>query len=180
MAQFLARLKNSGCLSTLPPGFSVAQKKNYKDDKKASYTASPLRMGRQIGTHQKWCREEVAEAIAQLPFNKRDTMASISSALQIPTTTIHRMYRQDGIIRRQKNTIKPTLTEPNKFFRVLYCFNQIQGVRNDELYFKANHFSVHVDEKWFFITQQQQSTYLVPGEAPPQRNVRATSCTLRK
>jgi hypothetical protein len=29
-----------------------------------------------------------------------------------------------------------------------------------------------VDEKWFFLTKQQQSTYLAQGEKPPKRSLR--------
>jgi hypothetical protein len=122
--------------------------KNYEDPKKAGYTASPKNKGCQPVTHQKWYREEVAEAINQLPFNKRDTMSAISSALSIPKTTINCMYCNDGIIGHQKDTIKPTL------------------------FLDSNHFHFHVDKKWFLITQQQHLSYLVAGEEPPKRNVR--------
>jgi hypothetical protein len=117
-------------------------KKIYENNKKKAFTASPLKKGRVSGTNQKWSREEVAEAVAQLPFNKRNTMAAISSSLSIPKTSVHRMYRQDGIIVHNKNIIKPTLTDQNKFFRVLYCFDKIQGVRENSLFFRSNHSTV--------------------------------------
>jgi hypothetical protein len=149
----------------------IRAKNNFHDENIQAYTASPKKKGRKKGTHQKWCRHEVAEAIAQLPYYKRKTMQSISSALSIPKTSVHRMYQCDKIIRHHKNFIKPTLTEHNKMTRFLYCFDKITEVRDNSLYYNSSYFNVHVDEKWFFITEKQQSTYLVEGEEGPERSV---------
>ena len=38
---------------------------------------------------------------------------------------------------------------------------------------------VHVDEKWFFLTEKDLFIYLVPGEKPPYRSVRHKSHILK-
>jgi hypothetical protein len=82
------------------------------------------------------------------------------------------MYQQDKIISHDKNLIKPTLTKHSKVTRFLYCFDKISKIRDDALYYDPSYYNVHVDEKWFFITEIHQSTYLVEGEQGPQRSVR--------
>jgi hypothetical protein len=161
---------NSGSLNKPLRGLSFAQKIILQMKTSKRMMLVPKK-GRNKGTHEKWRPHEVAEAIAQLPYYKRQTMLSISSALSIPNTSVHRMYQQDKIICHHKTFIKPTLTKHNKLTRFLYCFNKIRKIRDDTLYYDPSYYDVHVDEKWFFITEKQQLTYLVEGEEGPQQSV---------
>jgi hypothetical protein len=151
----------------------VRAKKNFKDNNIQAYRASPKKKGRRIGEHLQYNRDEVSEAISRLPYYKRRTLDLISGSLGISKTTIHRIYRNDKVIIKHTNNIKPSLTDQNKFFRVMYCFDKVNGIReNGNNYFYSSHFDVHLDEKWFFITQTQQKMYLVEGEEGPERSVR--------
>jgi hypothetical protein len=106
--------------------------------------------------------------------HKPSKITTMLAALGISRSTIHQMYRQDKIIRSVRKSIKPFLTEINKMVRLLYAYNRIGGVRNnDKLFYKDCYNEVHVDEKWFFITEKDQHLYLTENEAPPQRQTQS-------
>jgi hypothetical protein len=73
------------------------------------------------------------------------------------------------VICPHSNAIKRTLDNHHKFARVLYAF---ANMNLDHETYHDYFNSVHVDEKWFFLTWLALSMYLVPGEAPPKRTTR--------
>jgi hypothetical protein len=152
-------------------------KKNYNNPTIQAYRASPLKRGKKEGEGQRWDREEVADLIRGLRAHERRTIRAIASATGIPPTTIHRMYRNDNIIRRVTNDIKPTLNDYNMLVRVMYAFNRVMPGRNTmgRLSYNPSELTVHVDEKWFFLTQKQLAIYLVQGEEEPERHVQNKS-----
>ena len=52
--------------------------------------------------------------------------------------------------------------------QTLFCCEKLD--HTDDLY-EDFYQSVHVDEKWFFISKDHQRYYLVPGETPPDRQL---------
>jgi hypothetical protein len=147
-------------------------KSNHNNQSVLAYRASPKKKGRKKYLHLKYNRDEVEEEIKKLPPKDRKTIRSMSSALGIPTTTIHRMYRDDNIVRKINNKLKPYLNDNNKLMRLLYAFEQIKGVRiNDKLFFDDYYNEVHVDEKWFYITEREQHLYITNNEVAPHRTV---------
>jgi hypothetical protein len=76
--------------------------------------------------------------------------------------------KEDSVILSHSNALKPHLEDHHKFARVLYSISNLD--LDTEEY--ADYFdSVHVDEKWFFLTEEQLHMYLVPGKSPPTRRV---------
>jgi hypothetical protein len=76
--------------------------------------------------------------------------------------------KNDNVIVPHSNALMPHLQDHHQFARVLYSvanLDIVSGQYHD--YFD----SVHVDEKWFFMTKAQLSLYLVPGESVPERSV---------
>jgi hypothetical protein len=70
----------------------------------------------------------------------------------------------------------PHLQDHHQSARVIYSvanLDIVSGQYHD--YFAL----VHVDEKWFFLTEAQLSLYLVPGELVPERLVRHKSHILK-
>jgi hypothetical protein len=82
--------------------------------------------------------------------------------------------RDDCVIRPHSNAIKPTLDNHHKFARVLYA---VLNMDLDNENYHAYYNSVHVDEKWFFLTELDLFTYLVPGGHHPkeEQDTRVTS-----
>ena len=64
------------------------------------------------------------------------------------------------------SALKPALTEQHKLLRVTFCLTKI-----DPLTRQYNHCyqSVHVDEKWFFITEKVLRLYIARREEVPTR-----------
>jgi hypothetical protein len=63
--------------------------------------------------------------------------------------------------------LQPLLTDVHKVQRVLFAVTKLNEV-NDH-HFHPFYDSVHVDEKWFFITEKTLRVYCIPGEKVPER-----------
>ena len=68
------------------------------------------------------------------------------------------------------------LDDHHQFPRVLYS---VANLDLDSEQYHDYFDSVHLDEKWFFMTEAQLNMYLVPGEEPPNRSVRHKSHILK-
>ncbi|OWZ00107.1 hypothetical protein PHMEG_00028779, partial [Phytophthora megakarya] len=73
----------------------------------------------------KLSKEEVAVLIAGVPLAERQTLASLSKATRIPTTTLWR-YIKSGWVRRAVTRVKPTLSKTHIFRRLLFCLGHIE------------------------------------------------------
>ena len=88
----------------------------------------------------------------------------------INVAALHRMKNNDDdpVISRPHSTVlKPLLSNEHQFQRVCYAAMHLNV--DDHLY--DNFYQhVHVDEKWFYLTEQQMRMYLVaPDEPDPLR-----------
>ena len=108
--------------------------------------------------------EEVAELLEDLPAKKHGTIRDIVGALGISVGFVHRLIREDNVILPHTNAIKAYLTEQNKLARMMYAMERIVDYNGHKVY-KDAYNEVHVDEKWFFISQQSQRIYLSQQEA---------------
>jgi hypothetical protein len=71
------------------------------------------------------------------------------------------------VIVPHSNAIKPYLTEENMMTRLMYAGEHIDV---DTGYYNDPYRTIHVDEKWFVISEVMLHMYLVPGEHPPERS----------
>ena len=132
-------------------------------EEKQQLTASPL-TSNQRGQPIFYDRQELAAAMADIPTNKRGSLRSIARELGISTTTVHRLKAGKGceqIIVPHSNAVKPMLTDQHMTARVFYClskFNVDTGCYSD--FYQ----SVHIDEKWFFMTREQLRIYMSINE----------------
>jgi hypothetical protein len=67
----------------------------------------------------------------------------------------------DKVIVPSTIALKPLLTEEHKLQRVLYCVLHLNPIDN-----KYNDFydNVHIDKKWFFISEKQLRVYIAADE----------------
>lgn len=138
----------------------------------AYFKASPQKKGRS-GRPRLYDREQIGEALRDIPKSDRRTIRSIASKLGIPKSTIGRISKdeEDDNIIAHTNTLKPVLTELNKLTRLMYAANEVEVGPAGGYRFKAGENVVHVDEKWFFMTEECFRMYLAKGELPPVRRV---------
>lgn len=111
----------------------------------------------------------VGEMIKKIPLHQRKRIRSISAALHIPQTTVFRRLKAKEI-KAHSSSVKPFLTEENKNSRVHFIMTHIDrssGLFNPMLNV------IHIDEKWFNLTEAAGRFYLAPGEEDPYRPVKS-------
>ena len=132
--------------------------------------ASP-RKKKNCGRKMKWNRDEVREAIKEIPLFRRRTIRDLAAALGIPPTTLFMMTKTDDdddapVIIPCSSALKPDLMPHHMLHRCEYGVSKLNP--NDHMY-DDFHQSVHVDEKWFFICEEKLHCYVVHGEELPKR-----------
>ena len=131
----------------------------------------------ETGRNQKWDRDALMEELTQLPLNERQTLRATAGELGIPHTTLfHMMNETDSNFVTHTSTLKTVLTEENKVMRVLYCIDKIAGLVNNmqttrqtRYMYKDMMGDIHVDEKWFKLTQKTRQFILGKNEKKPTR-----------
>jgi hypothetical protein len=185
VSRLLTEAQNGGELGKFPRGtitavaadFHVSSKtlrrvwaraqENYADPTVRQYQASP-RKKRNCGRKKKWDPEAIKEAIKDIPLFRRRTIRDLAAALGIPKSTLFDLKNDNDnpVIMPCSSALRPLLTEHHKLMRTLFCITKLNP--HDGPY-QDHYQSVHVDEKWFFITESYLRLYLVPGEEKPDR-----------
>jgi hypothetical protein len=138
---------------------------NFANPHIRAFRASPQK--HKCGRQLKWDRDALRAAIPDIPMHQRKSIRALSSALRIPPTTLFSMkHSDDPVIIAHTNALKPLLTPEHQFQRV--CYAVLNFNRDDDTY-NGFYQTVHVDEKWFFLTEEQLRFYMVPGEEAPRR-----------
>ena len=117
-------------------------------------------------------RDGVSVSALAVPLSERWNIRSMAVALDIPKSSLSRMIADDGVLVPHTSVIKPTFTEQNKYHRVEFCLSE--RAEEGGLY-KDFYDRVHIDEKWFYLTQIKERYYLAPGEEPPKRAIQSKS-----
>lgn len=147
-------------------------KTNRANPNVGAYRATPQKKGN-CGRPQLYDREEVAEALAELPINERRTIRAMAAALGIPKSTLHNIKEEDNdYIMPHSNRLKPYLTEENKQTRLMYAALEAQRKPSGGFVFHHGDDVVHVDEKWFWLTEDDYKYYLAKGEIPKRRTTK--------
>ena len=99
-----------------------------------------------------------------IPLFQRRTIRDLAAALGIPKSVLFAMKRNKDnlVIMPCTSALKPALTAEHE----LFCLTKIDPVTC--LYDDYNQ-SIHMDEKWFFITEKDLRLYIAPGKIVPQR-----------
>ena len=110
--------------------------------------------------------------IPTIPLNKRSTIRSLAWQLKVNPSTLYTKY-QANQIRRHTSSLNPALTEKHKKTRVQFCLGMVDETttRNGDHLFNDMHRILHVDEKWFYMTQDNKNYYLLPDEPDPIRAI---------
>jgi hypothetical protein len=119
------------------------------------------------GCGLKYNRDDVAQAVRDLPLRQRSTVRLLEGALAISKSTVHRLIREEKILRSHRSTVKPMLTDVNKLHRLDFCLEE----RAHNGLFKEMYDRIHVDEKFFHLTKEVQRYILAEGEENPHRTV---------
>ena len=111
------------------------------------------------------------ERLCAVPVEKRTTLRALSSALNIGMSATYRLIKA-GHLRAHSNSLKPSVSPKNKIARLIFVISQIIPPSVSTLpRFSLMYNVVHIDEKWFYMSQETQRFYLFPWEADPYRSV---------
>lgn len=139
---------------------------NFENPDICQFRSSPQK--HRCGRPKKWNHDEVREAVKLIPLFQRRTIRDLAAALGIPKSTLFAMKcdKDDPVIIPCTSALKPALTPQHELLRVSFCLTKIDPVtRLYDDYYQ----SIHVDEKWFFITEEELHLYIAPGENVPVR-----------
>lgn len=105
----------------------------------------------------------------QIPYSKWSTLRDLAEALKISKSALARSLKH-GVIRRHSSAIKPYLKDEHKIARLKFCLSMLENetLPHDST-FKTMDNIVHIDEKWFYMTEKSMNYYLLPEEDVPQR-----------
>ena len=118
---------------------------------------------------KKFNREVVQQQIAGIELAKRQNVRSIAARTPVSATTIWRMI-QEKSLRVHSSCLRPALRDAVKQNRVDFAIEQLN---NEKTAFKQMYDVVHIDEKWFEITQVNCRYVLTPTESNPERGVQS-------
>ena len=134
---------------------------------------NPIVVGRKKGSgrKRKWTSEDIQAAMKEVSFSQRRTLASLSEAIGVPKSSLYRMLRL-GDINRHSSSIRPILTAENIQTRIDYC-----ALFVDPSCRLFSHLldMVHMDEKWFYMSETTAKYYIAPDELPPNRRCKHKS-----
>lgn len=114
-----------------------------------------------------YCREELQASLADLPIGERSTIRDMSRSLGVSVGLCHSLVRNDKVILPHTSALKPILTEENKLKRFLYAMDRVQRQDDRRSWYPA-YDEIHVDEKWFFLCQDNWRYYVSLTEKEKQ------------
>ena len=115
-------------------------------------------------------REEISNKILQVPLQSEQiSLESLALASHVPTKTLHRVMKE-RVLKRISTTIKPTLTAENKRQHLEFA---LANLEKHSACFNPMLDTVHVDEKWFYLTKVKQSFYLLPDSDARERSFKS-------
>jgi hypothetical protein len=124
------------------------------------------------GRKIKWNRDDLKNAVKDLPLHQRRSIRDLSVGLAIPKSTVWHIMKLEPREKKIKSIIlpvtiafRPKLTEQHKVARVLYCCGYVDPVPPE---FHSFYDHVHIDEKWFFVSEKSLRVYLASDEEIPQ------------
>jgi hypothetical protein len=118
-------------------------------------------------------KELALDIIQQIPFNKRRSVRAVAKHSGIKKSTLQDAINA-GLLVWHSNAVKPTLTPANQLERLRYCLAQIsQETILENPTFDGFYNRIHLDEKWFYIFEENQRMLLVPGETAPHRTCKS-------
>ena len=126
------------------------------------YSISPDMKGK-VGKKAMYNRDKILEAVENVPFEKRHTLRDLSGALGIGLWSVHQFLKTERILHHHTSPLKPLLSEHDKIMRYLYACDRVIVSGNSYTFDPAFN-EIHVDEKWFYITEQSMGIYMTQKE----------------
>ncbi|XP_074314892.1 uncharacterized protein LOC141651065 [Silene latifolia] len=121
------------------------------------------------------------EHIKSLHSSKRNTIERVSKNCGVSVGTVQ-SWVNEGLLKHHSSPLHPKLSDLHKEQRLLHSlkslvvraqvqeFLDLNSIPFTEIIFDEMSNTIHMDEKWFFITSDNECVYIVEGEEPPYRS----------
>jgi transposase len=114
---------------------------------------------------------DLGEKLKAVPLRRRKNLRSIAFELNISKSTLHRRLKE-GEFRAHSSALKPFLKEENHRSRIEFVLSRIDLFLSPPA-FDCMFQEVHVDEKWFNLTEINGRFYLANDEEDPHRTAQS-------
>ncbi|XP_074265985.1 uncharacterized protein LOC141588442 [Silene latifolia] len=112
------------------------------------------------------------QRMEHIPIN-RTTLKRLGKAIGHSSSTCHRWVKE-GLIKSHTNSIHPALSQDNKFIRLHFVMGKLVFDRLLRcVMFKDMSHIIHIDEKWFYMTNPKCRYYIGSNEALPYRSCKS-------
>lgn len=122
------------------------------------------------GDKDKWDADAGMDAMKSISVKKRKTIRHLAERLEMPTSTVQYLKAKKKVIVRHSNALKPTLTDEHLVARVDYALSQRDP--NNLTKYQDMYDRIDLDEKWFYMTEDNEVYLLAADEEPPQRSTK--------
>ncbi|XP_057774932.1 uncharacterized protein LOC130993913 [Salvia miltiorrhiza] len=113
------------------------------------------------------------EKVKNLSVLQRSPMRVMSTNLGVSKSMIHKWVKQKKL-KPHTSAIKPFLTPLNRLSRLRWSLNQLSSVSDGGfINFQTMYNTIHIDEKWFYLTKTKDRYYLMPDEEEPYRTCKS-------
>ena len=116
--------------------------------------------------------EFIRKGIMDIPLWKQQTQRKLAMSLGVSKTMVHH-WIVDSAIRVHSSSLKPVLMEENKVAWLVMALDSWDP--QDPMKFCDIMDHIHVDEKWFFLSQQKKRYLLLPEEKNSKRCMKSKS-----
>ncbi|RHZ13233.1 hypothetical protein DYB37_011184, partial [Aphanomyces astaci] len=103
---------------------------------------------------RKHLHKDLPKCIQAIPQSRRYCFRSLAHDLGMLKSTLHDYFKR-GVFAKYSSVLKPALTESNKVCRLKWALDHVCD-RDGAKYVDDMYDTVHVDEKWFFMTRVQK------------------------
>ncbi|XP_074314941.1 uncharacterized protein LOC141651116 [Silene latifolia] len=108
-------------------------------------------------------------------MGERGSLHAFGEAIGVSTTTIFNWVKQ-GKFRSHTTALHSSLTDENMFNRLIFSLSKLSYDRiSNYLKFKDMGNIVHINEKWFYISQDGAKFFLLSEENDPYRHCQSKS-----
>ncbi|XP_057793204.1 uncharacterized protein LOC131009814 [Salvia miltiorrhiza] len=113
------------------------------------------------------------EKVKNLSVLQRSSMRIMSTNLGVSKSLIHKWVKEKKL-KPHTNAIKPFLTPQNRLSRLSWSLKQLSSISEGGfIKFQSMYNTIHIDEKWFYLTKIKDRYYLMPDEEEPYRTCKS-------
>ncbi|XP_057770889.1 uncharacterized protein LOC130990682 [Salvia miltiorrhiza] len=113
------------------------------------------------------------EKVKKLSVLERSSLRCMSTNLGVSKSLIHKLVKEKKL-KPHTNAIKPFLTTQNRLSRLSWSLKQLSSVSESGFIpFQSMYNTIHIDEKWFYLTKTKDRYYLMPDEVEPYRTCKS-------